>query len=75
LQSGLRVVVGAQPALFHHHHTLGLKVLLPEHQVLHAIRFQLEGYPHLIGAELFKIGGKVVRRKGVVLAAVLLNDF
>ena len=39
----LGIVVGAHAPLFHHHADFLGKILGPQHQVVHAVRFQLQG--------------------------------
>ena len=73
-EEGLRVVVGPHPPLFHHHHPLRAEVLLPEDEVLHPVRFEIEAHLDPVGAQVLEIGRVIVGGEGVVVAAVLLDD-
>ena len=65
----LGVVLGAHPALLHHHLNFLGKLLGRQHQIVHPVCLQLQSQSQLGFLQLLKIGGMVAAGKGVFLAA------
>ncbi len=71
---GLGIVLGSKPSLLHHHFSLCLKILFPQDQVLHSIRFEIQGDLDPVRAEILKVASKIMRGEGIGSSSVLLDD-
>ena len=68
------IVLGARPPLLDDDLALGGDRLGVEEQILHAVGLEVDDEVELVGRDVHVVRGHVLRREGVVLAAVLLDE-